>query len=472
MDARSGVDFNPEGAASRLRSRLAEIDGTIVSLEAQLEQLHTERQLVSDNLHAILCLILTIPPELTAEIFWHCVQPDEYDNIMYPGPSSLRMALTLSSVCGAWRTVALSTCAIWTRIHFDAQRIRDAEKVLSCCLSRAGVVPLDLRLNLAGSKQTHDAILSVLAQHSSQWMSLDLRSDELISFSSDSIQGPLSSLKKLSINTRRTQPFHWEAPVTVFPDAPHLREVHIGGLSLAQISLPWMHLTSLDLVGQTLGQCFDILGLTPNPTTLRVAMGEFFEADPVTSQQPLTLPYLHTIKMSDDWYSSTLFQYLVVPALECLELKDYYSNCADRVASLVARSGCSIRTLSFQCGGVFQAEELMSVLPTLRDLTLKCHSWDADDMNLFFKDMSSRADLVPALESLKLEKWVLPIEVSCVSDMVWTPGEGRDRVVDTTAFSLSVGPKIRGLSDTPEAINAIVVRAALRLTAEYYAKDF
>jgi hypothetical protein len=79
-------------AYTSARTRLAEIDAEIADLEARLKCLTVERRPIARAPNAIVYLILTLPPEITAEIFILYVALDEWVDLRdsASGPSSWR----------------------------------------------------------------------------------------------------------------------------------------------------------------------------------------------------------------------------------------------------------------------------------------------------------------------------------------------------------------------------------------------
>ncbi|KAJ6533078.1 hypothetical protein B0H19DRAFT_884848, partial [Mycena capillaripes] len=84
-----------------LRSRISELDALIASLTAERQRLQAE----SD---AIVYPVLSLPPEITMEIFSCCI-PSESN----PRPSPTEAPLLLAQICRQWREVALHTPALW-----------------------------------------------------------------------------------------------------------------------------------------------------------------------------------------------------------------------------------------------------------------------------------------------------------------------------------------------------------------------
>ncbi|KAJ7644501.1 hypothetical protein FB45DRAFT_1115989 [Roridomyces roridus] len=92
--------------SAKLRSRLAEIERGIVFHETQLGLLRTERESVERHLHAIATYpVLTLPNEITSEIFIQWLETDEKSNPMH-----------LTWICKLWRAVAISTPQLWAHL--------------------------------------------------------------------------------------------------------------------------------------------------------------------------------------------------------------------------------------------------------------------------------------------------------------------------------------------------------------------
>ena len=91
---------------AKLRARLAGIEHQMRALEAQMNLLRVEHQNVSKDLEAIVYPVLTLPTEITSEIF-----------IRYVDDHPQHTPHRLMPACRQWREVAISTCRLWTRLH-------------------------------------------------------------------------------------------------------------------------------------------------------------------------------------------------------------------------------------------------------------------------------------------------------------------------------------------------------------------
>ncbi|KAJ7137239.1 hypothetical protein C8R46DRAFT_1322091, partial [Mycena filopes] len=97
-----------------LRRRLAYVEsqlqadaGSSPRLEERLRRLTEEKTAIQKSLDSIVYPILTLPVDLTGEIFVHCL-PDT------PAPPSSTIApLLLTRICRQWRNIACSTPKLW-----------------------------------------------------------------------------------------------------------------------------------------------------------------------------------------------------------------------------------------------------------------------------------------------------------------------------------------------------------------------
>jgi hypothetical protein len=82
---------------------------SIVYLQVRLERLTVERKSIAAALDSIIYPILTIPPEITAEIFIHYVALDEWVELH----KSASGPLLLVSICRSWHSIALNLRRLW-----------------------------------------------------------------------------------------------------------------------------------------------------------------------------------------------------------------------------------------------------------------------------------------------------------------------------------------------------------------------
>ncbi|KAJ7133316.1 hypothetical protein C8R44DRAFT_22484 [Mycena epipterygia] len=418
--------------ASQLRSHLAEIEAKIGAIESQLAMLRVERETVLERLDAVVYPILNIPPEITSEILLQCID-DPYS----------RCQLQLASVCREWRSVALSTPALWTGFYASYLRAaaRDAGKLLNllqCWLQRAGNLPLDLKLPLPPGSPP-DAILSVIAQYASQWRTVELElihSKQPIFFPLDSFRGPLHCLRKVVLSKIDSWPNNAPASMTAFLDAPQLREAQLHTIPAFRIRLPWSQLTKLELHEHTLDQCLEFLRLTPNLEAFSayIARSSHFQRSLPTL---ITLPRLHTLRLSFGLYSSTLLDNLTLPALDALELSHFDSLHIGSLDSFIVRSGCCVRKARMVDMTYESTYDCICSLESVKDLTIRSLHSSSENLTTLFDEMAESPDILPALESLSFEVCHAEIQVCPLTDMLQARWAGLDGAAKLGFFGLT-----------------------------------
>ncbi|KAJ7464343.1 hypothetical protein FB451DRAFT_1370163 [Mycena latifolia] len=143
----------------RLRLRLAEIDALLVQIEDDIHRpsksssiqdrtrrLHQERRrrltnektAIQESIDRIVYPILTIPVEITSEIFHHCL-PDEPQR-----PSQMTAPMLLGAVCREWRIISRGDSRLWAALKISIWRSDGFKRLVRDWLLRAGSMPLSL----------------------------------------------------------------------------------------------------------------------------------------------------------------------------------------------------------------------------------------------------------------------------------------------------------------------------------------
>ncbi|KAJ7797341.1 hypothetical protein B0H14DRAFT_3548551, partial [Mycena olivaceomarginata] len=115
------------------------LTAAISFLEPILDAVRTRLQDVQNQLDSIVYPVLTLPPEMTSEIFIHCL-PSEPE-IVFPDDAPL----LLTRVCRAWRQIAISTPALWaTFVAEETDSIPRLAEIAKTWLKRAQKHPLSV----------------------------------------------------------------------------------------------------------------------------------------------------------------------------------------------------------------------------------------------------------------------------------------------------------------------------------------
>ncbi|KAK7063509.1 F-box domain-containing protein [Favolaschia claudopus] len=364
---------------SAFRARLYEIDAEIDVLDAQLARLRAERKIVTATLDSIVYPILTLPVEITSEIFMQYLDA-VFAGQVGPPRVELRKArtsgpLVLSRVCRAWRSIAINTPLLWCRVFAGSPhgRSRDWRKLLECWLPRAGNQPLYLRL---ADFDPHFTALHfpTIAPYSSQWRAFECCISTPVTFRINTIRGRLPLLRELSVKWKELDSVDVEfSTIDAFSVAPELRKVVIYNLPPKWIPLPLAQLTHLTLYGQTIADAIEVLHQCPGLEELSIDLDDEADED---RRAPVIHSRIHKLCLSNECAATPeILPYITLPNLHSLELVNWEDldpeiNLEDREAlhDLLQRSqcaadsislhGCYIDLVDFALGAVWQVSQV------------------------------------------------------------------------------------------------------------------
>ncbi|KAJ7262990.1 hypothetical protein C8J57DRAFT_1719209, partial [Mycena rebaudengoi] len=344
-----------------------------IELRAQLERireeeaaLYTKRQSILRRLDAVVYPVLTLPSDITAEIFMHyigdpIIENDRHDALNPYSP------LLLASVCKAWRSVALYFPRLWAtlKLQWNPKTVIRCEKLLQCWLLRAGGCLLDLDLSdsdLTESKSIYAAIV----QYAPQLRRLTLAAPRSASHFSSATAGAQLCFPALQSLTLDFPALSDELAIT---DAPRLREVCISGGSTSLIHLPWNQLTRLDLKDD-LTSALQVLKQTPNLEVFSFCSLSDFDDD----QTPVVMRKLQTLRI-DPSSSWGFFNSLTAPVLKTLELG--YPMGSDRAAlhSFTSRSSCPVQAIHLHDQTAEEIIDTLMLFKSLEHLTVQFSDW-------------------------------------------------------------------------------------------------
>ncbi|KAJ7762638.1 hypothetical protein B0H16DRAFT_1269504, partial [Mycena metata] len=89
--------------------RASNLDTKIAILRAQLDDLLAQRATVQEGLDAITYPVLTLPVEITSQIFNWTLAPGGAASTL----TAEEKSLILGHICRLWRQIALSTPELW-----------------------------------------------------------------------------------------------------------------------------------------------------------------------------------------------------------------------------------------------------------------------------------------------------------------------------------------------------------------------
>ncbi|KAJ7058476.1 hypothetical protein C8F01DRAFT_1232670 [Mycena amicta] len=317
-----------------LRSRLYEIELLIDALVAEREHLLAQSK-------AITYPVLSLPTEITAHIFLHCVGAAR--NVGgKPEPRPSEAPLLLLRICREWRTIVLGTPALWANVSVGNEL---PANVHDLWLGHAKLYPLDLYVHL-NNPTLATRLVAVCLKYAANWRDVSLgipliAYEQLIAAIAQS-DFVLPILRDAAFRIHHPSNQGVDGVVTI-RDAPALRKLAIVTLPYLQISAPWGQLTFLELRSRLLlGACLGILAQCTSLEELEVEMSLEPDPNPIvaaSATKPLVLPRVKTLTCNL-YNAQFLLPYVTLPFLTQLTTRDNTSERTVHVLpAFIARSG-------------------------------------------------------------------------------------------------------------------------------------
>jgi hypothetical protein len=101
---------------------------------------------LKEQLDSVAYPVLTLPPEMTSEIFIYCLPSKREMDVVNPNEAPL----LLMHVCRAWRQLAISTPALWTTFdiyHPGPSSLPCLTEIAQTWFERARKCPLSVRIH-------------------------------------------------------------------------------------------------------------------------------------------------------------------------------------------------------------------------------------------------------------------------------------------------------------------------------------
>ncbi|KAJ6566973.1 hypothetical protein B0H19DRAFT_1139029 [Mycena capillaripes] len=322
---------------NELRQRLFDLDATISHHESIVQDLKQQRADVFSQLAFVVYPVLTLPTEITTEIFkWCC----EAGLRLLPSVAPL----LLTRVCRDWRELALSSAALWDTIdEIEFNDPLEDEDFISKWFSRAGTRPLSFGIIYPEHLESH-YLESVIHRHASQLQWLDVMTHLDILSDFGAIQ-PFPILSDLSLCSMSPHgPI--QSQIDVFCHAPSLRRLSLECLPPSALNLPWAQLTKTTLSFVSLTECLNFLRLATSLREFRrEGPPEGEEDESVLGQSPLSHSSLTSLAVSTSSGDEGILHLLTVPGLQTLEVGGRWRVRAILVTSLLRLGSRNLVTL-------------------------------------------------------------------------------------------------------------------------------
>jgi len=432
-------------ALSQAHSDLGLLDNEIFRLQLALDELKLKRteldRFSSEHELLLSSPIRSMPPEILSNVFIECL-PAVVEDIK----NHQRAPSVLARVCSLWRNVAISTPQLWSKLKVanEPYSILSNAALVATWLGRTGGCPLDINLLCSSDPKP---LLAAITPYADRCRNISFAGSKSFVTDIGVVKHRLSSLKNLELN------FWYDLlaeSVDTFEDAPQLCSLRLKyGVDPFVLKLPWTQLTDFRLLAAyyTLDQCLEILSHTINLATCELRL----EGSALRETRPLIqLPRLHTLQIYMGPTHGGLFDHLILPALCHLGYKDDSGVWPhSEFISLLSRSSCSLRTLSFRFSHTPMSDneliECLQCTPMLTEL-----QWNGSPTAVLARlthreSASSQTHcLVPKLKHLMFERHTEFDEIAFVEmirsrwrtsemDMANTPG---DKVVRIRSITL------------------------------------
>ncbi|KAJ7659273.1 hypothetical protein DFH06DRAFT_438919 [Mycena polygramma] len=287
------------------RGRLAQLEAQIIDTERSLFALRAEKASVQERLDAYTYPVLTLPNEITSEIFIHFLP-------IYPlcpplvGSGSPNL---LTQICQRWRDIALVTPELWRAISFFSRHAHLGLERIYLWLGRSGCCPLSIRVEDNNNQKLVSEVLGAFILHRARWEYVELGLSLNLLFT---IEGPMPLLYHLDLLIIDSDP----TKTISLREAPLLRTVILYSVP-AEIMLPWAQLTSLTLNRVYPHQCVPILQQSSNLKYCELVLDKDVSGGHAHIPD-VTLPLLESLKFRGSGFLDTL----ITPALRRLELPE------------------------------------------------------------------------------------------------------------------------------------------------------
>ncbi|KAJ7659380.1 hypothetical protein B0H17DRAFT_1212982 [Mycena rosella] len=394
--------IRPRLTNQELRARAPALDAEIARARAYLDQALAEREMVKKDLEAITYPVLTLPVEITSQIF--CWTLAKTGRIEFPHKIRLLgQPLHLGQICRLWRRIALSIPQLWNHMDFAIdfnlnQPQAPSASLIRTCLSRTASSPLSLFLDVTTHRTDNrtswyaEPILDAFAPYSKTWENVGFCTSLNALSALSSIYKQLPRLKSLKLGLRDRKP---ATPITLFEEAPLLQRVHLIRLHSQTVTLPWSQLTILHIEDLSVGELWGILGLTPNLVSLIIG---YVYGDTNLWSLP---PHPHLQSIVSTTLSPATYQilpFLTVPRLRDLKLALFHPQNNIAQLSTHALDRLYIFVTHDRDGAWLQY--LTTMPPSLRIAKIVLSSGCAVILRPLLSHLTDNPTLLPGLESL------------------------------------------------------------------------
>ncbi|KAF7293826.1 F-box domain-containing protein [Mycena chlorophos] len=414
--SRRSSSFPPTSAT--LRKRLVALDQRRAFLYAEMADIRTQLAEVAQSraelvaqLAQLTYPILTLPTELTSIIF------EFYADMMNDAYSSFKGGpFVLGQVCRRWRDIALESSKLWRNVRVETGACEGKEQLLDLWFRRASKTLLRVQLS------TEDpSLYALVAGHAEKFEAITCDLPPPNDCTLASIAGRVPNLRRLDLYLAEIH-----TPLTVFADAPALRElnVHFAPFgSLEQLVLPWTDLTSASF-DKEVPNLLHIVSRMPNLETLKLPAAKY-----ILPPKIIELPNLTTLHCSTrnsqlaGPFNLKFLSHLQCPAIEVLEVHFRSTKHVPALRNFIQSTPLNaLRDVTLSQLSGYDVVQLLSAPAATAVERLVVY--EMSDQSAFFYALAGVGSaepgppLLPALETLIVESPPLELTSSAILAML------------------------------------------------------
>ncbi|KAF8180991.1 hypothetical protein K438DRAFT_1976442 [Mycena galopus ATCC 62051] len=389
------------------RDRLAEIASEITRHKTDITRLEQEGRVLEDSLSRVIYPVLTLPNEITARIFVHCL-PSQAER-----PSPQTAPLLPAQICRHWRAVALATCELWSQIciewPFDADGMASSTLVRTW-ISRAKGHPFSLGLRDSYTKEIPPELLTFISFYSRQIRCLEIYLPPARFRRLCPPHTPLPLLQQFATDLSMDEDLR-----ELLESAPFLYELRLRGL-VKEITFRLPSLTKLEMRHDiSLEMFLHVLRHLPHLAELECGVDKAMPWTPDSHvQETFTSLSCLTLRQSD----LSLLNFVRFPNLCRLGIHDEYCEepyPLEVVLSFVSRSSCVISHLVLGFDR-WDEEEFADWLEAFPSVTaLEVHTGLEFDRLI---PCLSTASVLPELRELEILSFQLNVDYTVLIEML------------------------------------------------------
>ncbi|KAK7049394.1 hypothetical protein VNI00_005995 [Paramarasmius palmivorus] len=406
-------------AETEMRSHQIQID----KLRSQIALLENKKTNLSENIaryRSLLSPIHKLPPEVLGNVFSFACEENSFHihPVLTPPP------LSLSSVCGRWREIALTMPSLWSSMNIRFQRgwtkgglYRQLYHLVLLFLDRSKSSPLDIVLNFKCRLIHADAIptLAALVSHSPRWQRLVLEDipEECLRHEVFRTLGRhrMAMLTHLESSHNGYDDTVWDDyQCHLFHDCPSLTSLKVANSGPLDhgANLPWRQIKKLEIVNAYEIDGLDLLSRCSNVEQITLERVSGMSEDGVEDEGDGEFSHIYhpiskiTILAVEEDDVTCILKHSTLHELSSLEIQgadddwDEWDASQEVIADFLHRSSCHLTTLALSKLPISDSQtiSLLYLLPTLTTLSIEERTGDICTNQVFTSSFLNRLSSV------------------------------------------------------------------------------